>query len=46
MNKLRKILEWMIITDDKNRNKVKYDVGKIINKAEQKIKNLKIKDII
>lgn len=45
MNKLRYILEQIIEEDDKNRNKISYDVGKVLNKAEQKIRNLKIKEL-
>ena len=46
MNKLRKILEDFITEDDKGRNKVKYDLGKTISKYENKIRNLKLQDII
>jgi hypothetical protein len=45
INKLRLILEWIIKTDDKGRGKINYDVGKTLNEAERKIKNLKLKEI-
>ena len=44
-NKLREILEWIIEVDDKGRNKVNYDIGKTIDNALKKIKNLKLKEV-
>lgn len=45
MKKIRDILYWLISEDDKGRSKVKYDLGKTIDKAEEKILNLKLKDL-
>ena len=45
-NKLRKVFEDFVAEDDKKRNSVDYDVGKTIEKAERKIRNLKVKDIV
>jgi hypothetical protein len=46
MNKLRELLEKFIIEDDKGRHKVKYDLSKVMDKYEKKIRNLRLKDII
>lgn len=43
MNKLRKILEQIIEEDDKGRDRINYDVGKTLEKAEKK-KNKKFKN--
>jgi hypothetical protein len=45
MTKIRKILEQLIKKDDEGRNKVEYDLNKTLTWAEQKILNLKIKDV-
>ena len=45
MNKLREILENLIIEDDKSRRRVSYDLSKTLDKYEKKIRNLKLKDI-
>ena len=44
MSKLRKIIEDMFVEDDKNRDKVKYDLGDTIEEGIRKIKKLRIKD--
>jgi len=45
MNKLRKIIEDMFTEDDKGRNKVKYDLGKTIDKGMKKILKLRLGDV-
>ena len=45
MNKLRKIIEDMFIEDDRGRDKVRYDLGKTIEKGMKRIRRLRLKDI-
>ncbi len=44
-NKLREILYWIITTDDKGRKTINYQLHKTIDKAEKKIRNLKLKEV-
>ncbi len=44
-NKIRTILEWLITHDDNNRHKVKYNITEVLDKVEEKIRNLKLKDL-
>lgn len=39
---IKEVLWWMIETDDKNRDKVCYDVGITVDRAEKMILNLKV----
>ena len=43
--KVREILGKLIEEDDKGRNKIFYDIGKTLDKAEKRILNLKLKEI-
>ncbi|KKL97172.1 hypothetical protein LCGC14_1837190 [marine sediment metagenome] len=45
MSKLRDIIYTMFVTDDANKHKVSYDLGKTVNKGIKKILKLKIKDL-
>ena len=45
VSKARQILERLIAEDDRGRNKINYDIGKSLNKAEKSILNLKLKDL-
>ena len=46
MNKLRNLLYELIEKDDEGRNSIKYDLGKLVTKIENKIRNLKLIDLI
>jgi len=46
MSSIKKILEDFITEDDKKRKFIYYNLGKIIEKYEKKILNLKLKDIL
>ena len=45
MNKLRHIIYWMFVRDDKNRHKVSYDLGNTVTKGIKKILKLKLEEI-
>ena len=45
MNKLEVIFNSFITEDDKNRDKVSYDLGKNIKKHIKKVRNLKLKEL-
>jgi hypothetical protein len=46
MNKLRNLLYELIEKDDENRDLVRYDLGDSITKIENKIRKLKLIDLI
>lgn len=43
---LKEIIEWMFTEDDKKRKKIEYDLGDIIDKGINKIRNLKLKELL
>jgi len=46
MSKLWDIFAKGFTEDDKNRHKVKYDLGKTIDKMIRKIRNLSVKELM
>lgn len=45
-NSIKNILSDLITEDDKNRNKVSYDLNKTLDKVEKRILNLRLRDLI